>query len=121
MQDSLYWDLQRKRRAAAEFREDLIHDPGFRLDPCTDLIVSTSPFHRVCDLKQLGTACNKFTSATHTRYAHSLGVAHLANEWASSIYRHQGQELSMEPKDIEIIELAGRNVDILYIARLSSV
>lgn len=107
--DSVYLSFEAQRQKA-EFREDLIHDPGFRLGPCTELFVSTSPFHRLCDLKQLGTAWHKFTSATHTRYAHSLGVAHLAHEWASTLYRHQGFELGMEPKDIEIIELAGESL-----------
>ena len=104
MFDHSYWKLEQSRE---NFRDDIIHSPGFSLSSLTDSFVNTRAFSRLSDLKQLGTAYCHFTSATHTRYAHSLGVAHLAQLWSDKIFRQQAQELGMEPKDIEIIELAG--------------
>lgn len=48
-----------------------------------------------------------FPSATHTRFEHSLGVAHRAHELAEQIYRGQGAELSMTMVDVQTVTLAG--------------
>ncbi len=99
-----YWKL---RNREGVFREDPIHIPGFQLYSLTDSFVNTRPFNRLSDLKQLGTAYSHFTSATHTRYAHSLGVGYLAKQWGDRIYQRQALELTLEPKDLQIVELAG--------------
>ncbi|KAF0454744.1 HD phosphohydrolase domain-containing protein [Gigaspora margarita] len=40
--------------------------------------INTPHFQRLCDIKQLGTASYVFPGATHRRFEHSLGTAHLA-------------------------------------------
>lgn len=50
-----------------------------------------------------------FPSATHTRFEHSLGVAHRAHELAEQIYRGQGAELGMTMVDVQTVTLAGTN------------
>ena len=48
-----------------------------------------------------------FPSATHTRFEHSLGVAHKAQELAHQIWQGQGAQLGMSLADVGIVEMAG--------------
>ena len=48
-----------------------------------------------------------FPSATHTRFEHSIGVAHKAQELAFQIWQGQGKELGMTMSDVHTVELAG--------------
>ncbi|KAL0215379.1 hypothetical protein P9112_007563 [Eukaryota sp. TZLM1-RC] len=64
---------------------DPIHD-SLHLDSwCFDDIVDTPEFQRLRNIKQLSTCHYVFPSATHTRFEHSLGVAHLARMWSSRL------------------------------------
>lgn len=51
-----------------------------------------------------------YPSATHTRFEHSLGVAHKAHELAYQIYQGQGAELGITPADVRTVELAGEPI-----------
>lgn len=53
-------------------------------------VVQTRPFQRLRRIKQLGFSELVFPGATHTRFAHSLGVFHTARQLVGSIQRSLG-------------------------------
>ena len=55
---------------------DVIHGP-MSFDPLIKLIVDTPHFQRLRSIKQLGGSYYVYPAADHTRFVHSLGVAHL--------------------------------------------
>lgn len=57
---------------------DCIHG-HMKLDSYTWDYIDTIEFQRLRNLKQLGNAWYIFPGGTHTRFEHSLGVAHLSN------------------------------------------
>jgi HD superfamily phosphohydrolase len=50
-------------------------------------IVDTQEFQRLRGIKQLGTACLVYPSATHTRFEHSLGTAWMARAMIEALRR----------------------------------
>ncbi|KAG7671643.1 putative Deoxynucleoside triphosphate triphosphohydrolase SAMHD1-like protein [Nannochloris sp. 'desiccata'] len=88
----------------------LINDPihgAYRLDPACTLIFDTREFQRMRRLKQLGMAYYVFPGASHNRFEHSLGVAHLAYRFATQLWHAQPQELEIDRSDIRVVGLAG--------------
>jgi HD superfamily phosphohydrolase len=51
-------------------------------------VIQTSPFQRLRRIRQLGFSEFVFPGATHTRFAHSLGVFHIARALMRIIRRH---------------------------------
>ena len=53
-------------------------------------VIKTRPFQRLRRIKQLGFSELVFPGATHTRFAHSIGVFHTARKLAAAIDRSFG-------------------------------
>ena len=87
----------------------LIYDPLYGYIGLEDYlleIIDTSEFQRLRDIKQLGCAYIVFPSAVHTRFEHSIGVAHLSGIFIKSIQEKQ-PELNISENDIRRIKIAG--------------
>ena len=69
-------------------------------------IIDTPEFQRLRCIMQLATSHYVYQGATHSRFEHSLGVAHLANMFIESIARRQ-PELGVEDKHRQAVVLAG--------------
>lgn len=67
-------------------------------------IIDTYEFQRLHNLKQLGVCDYVFRGATHTRFVHSLGVAHLAERLIRTINK---PELKISEIDIVCVKIAG--------------
>lgn len=67
-------------------------------------VIDTPEFQRLRWIRQLGNVHHVYPGATHTRFAHSLGVAHLAAQATS--------KLTNNPHEREIVQLAALLHDI---------
>lgn len=85
--------------------QDDIHGP-IELSLISVKIIDTPEFQRLRNIKQLGSAYYVFPSASHNRFEHSIGTAHLARSLINEIARNQ-PELSITEDQKLNIELAG--------------
>jgi hypothetical protein len=69
-------------------------------------IIDTPEFQRLRNLMQLGSTSYLYPGATHTRFEHSIGVAHLAGLMLKKIARRQ-PELQVTEADIICVTVAG--------------
>ena len=76
------------------------------LEPVIQRLMDTPQFQRLHGLKQLGTSDHVYRSCTHTRFEHSVGVAHLAQRFAEGLRRRQ-PELRISPVDVMCVKIAG--------------
>ena len=84
---------------------DPIHE-FINVTPLMQKIIDTTEFQRLRDLKQLGATYFVYPSATHSRFAHSLGVSHLAGLMMETLQKNQPRLLIGE-REIEITRIAG--------------
>lgn len=91
---------------------DPIHE-FITITPLMQKIINTPEMQRLRELKQLGATYFVFPSATHSRFAHSLGVSHLAGKMMESLQKNQ-PELEINDRDIEITRIAGLIHDIAH-------
>jgi hypothetical protein len=90
------------------------------LCPLMKRIMDTWPVQRLHDLKQLGTANMVYACATHTRFEHSVGVAHLAREMCKRLQlRHPS--FGVTNKDVLCVTLAGLLRKFVAVLSVSSV
>ena len=70
--------------------------------------IDTPQFQRLHHIKQLGLCCAVYPGASHTRFEHSIGTAHLAGELLKRINEVKTTclEITLNPKDIFCVKLA---------------
>ena len=89
---------------------DPIHD-FINITPLMKCVIDTPEFQRLHELKQLGATYFVFPSATHSRFAHSLGVSHLAGKLMETLQKNQ-KRLQISERDIELTRIAALIHDI---------
>ncbi|KZT23172.1 HD-domain/PDEase-like protein [Neolentinus lepideus HHB14362 ss-1] len=95
---------QNLRKTVRRFK-DPIHD-YIPICAKTSAFIDTRPFQRLRSIKQLGTSYYVWPGASHNRFEHCLGVAHLARLMAEHL-QHEQPELGITDRDMTCIELAG--------------
>jgi len=85
--------------------QDDIHGP-IELSLTSVKIIDTPEFQRLRNIKQLGSCYFVFPSASHNRFEHSIGTAHLARSLINEISKNQ-PELNITDEQKLNIELAG--------------
>tara|TARA_B110000967_G_C18865641_1_gene552554 strand:- start:727 stop:2004 length:1278 start_codon:yes stop_codon:yes gene_type:complete len=104
-------NMSKRRRLQAT---TTIFDPVHReyeLGPEIIDIINKAKFQRLRRLKQLGTAHWVWLGATHTRFEHSISVAHLAGHLAKNLQTKQ-PELNITERQIVLVQLAGLLHDV---------
>ena len=84
---------------------DEIHDRIYYC-PVFKALMDTPQMQRLKALKQLATANSTYMNANHTRFEHSLGVAHLAKRMCRRLQERQ-PKLKITDKDVLCVQLAG--------------
>ncbi|XP_051742756.1 deoxynucleoside triphosphate triphosphohydrolase SAMHD1-like isoform X2 [Ctenopharyngodon idella] len=84
---------------------DSVHG-HIELHPLLVKIIDTPQFQRLRDIKQLGAGYWVFPGASHNRFEHSIGVAHLAGCLVKSLQEKQ-PELNINNRDVLCVQIAG--------------
>ncbi|XP_061591987.1 deoxynucleoside triphosphate triphosphohydrolase SAMHD1-like isoform X2 [Cololabis saira] len=84
---------------------DPIHG-HIELHPLLVKIIDTPQFQRLRNIKQLGGAYFVYPGASHNRFEHSIGVAHLAGELVKALKSRQ-PELDITDRDVLCVQIAG--------------
>lgn len=69
-------------------------------------IIDTREYQRLRNLHQLGMTYRVFPCCTHTRFEHSLGVAHLSNQVIEKLDKNQ-PEMMIDDLDKKLVTIAG--------------
>jgi HD superfamily phosphohydrolase len=79
-----------KREIKGEIHQSMIRDPIYGdvlIPPDVRSLIDTRSFQRLRYIQQLATCHFAFPSATHTRFAHSVGAFHLAGQLTAHLQR----------------------------------
>jgi HD superfamily phosphohydrolase len=79
----------------------------FRKDDAVDRLawklIQTSEFQRLRRIRQLGISEFVFPGATHTRFAHSIGVFHNARRLMEVIRQEEGRDFKQERRQVALV------------------
>ncbi|XP_055508216.1 deoxynucleoside triphosphate triphosphohydrolase SAMHD1-like [Leucoraja erinacea] len=89
----------------AKVFNDPIHG-HIELHPLLVRIIDTPQFQRLRFIKQLGGTYFVYPGASHNRFEHSIGVAHLAGQLVKALCGRQ-PELRINHRDILCVQIAG--------------
>ncbi|XP_062897157.1 deoxynucleoside triphosphate triphosphohydrolase SAMHD1-like [Mobula hypostoma] len=89
----------------AKVFNDPIHG-HIEMHPLLVHIIDTPQFQRLRFIKQLGATYFVYPGASHNRFEHSIGVAHLAGELVKALAGRQ-RELQINHRDILCVQIAG--------------
>ena len=82
-------------------------------------LVDTAPFQRLRGVKQLGTAYLVFPGAVHTRFEHSIGVAHMTGRLLESVNRNAERDpvgcRSVSRDEVRILRIAALLHDVTHV------
>ncbi|CAL1543481.1 unnamed protein product [Lymnaea stagnalis] len=101
---------KRKRPMVFKIFNDPIHG-NMQLHPVCQKIVDTPQFQRLRFIKQIGMVYFVFPGAAHNRFEHSLGVCHLAGQFARTLQQSHPY-LGITDTDILCVEIAGLCQDL---------
>ncbi|KAF8825609.1 hypothetical protein HHX47_DHR6000056 [Lentinula edodes] len=85
--------------------KDPVHDQ-ILITPRMAQFIDSAPFQRLRRIKQLGTTYYVWAGASHNRFEHCIGVAHLARTMVTHLQDNQ-PVLNITERDIECVTLAG--------------
>ncbi|XP_029912102.1 deoxynucleoside triphosphate triphosphohydrolase SAMHD1-like isoform X1 [Myripristis murdjan] len=84
---------------------DPIHG-HMEIHPLLVKFIDTPQFQRLRNIKQLGAAYYVYPGASHNRFEHSIGVAHLAGQFLQAL-RDRQPDLDITDEDILCVQIAG--------------
>ncbi|XP_064385626.1 deoxynucleoside triphosphate triphosphohydrolase SAMHD1-like isoform X2 [Halichondria panicea] len=92
-----------------ELEKKVFNDPihgHIRLHPLLVKIIDTPQFQRLRYIKQLGGNCFVYPGGSHSRFEHSIGVAHLAGKLVEKL-QHDQPKLKITTEDVLCVKIAG--------------
>jgi HD superfamily phosphohydrolase len=92
-----------------------VRDPIWGEIPITEVerkIIQTTAFQRLRGIKQLGFSYLGYPSATHTRFEHSLGVAHTTDMLLKMVRKDDNQPVRVSSMARQILRLAALLHDV---------
>uniref|UniRef100_A0A3B1KBF5 HD/PDEase domain-containing protein n=1 Tax=Astyanax mexicanus TaxID=7994 RepID=A0A3B1KBF5_ASTMX len=109
----------KKEKAIYKVFNDSVHG-HIEMHPLLVKIIDTPEFQRLKNIKQLGGGYYVYPGASHNRFEHSLGVAHLAGKLLQSLKKTLPEGLEITPNDELCVQIAalchdlGETCIILY-------
>ncbi|XP_064162540.1 deoxynucleoside triphosphate triphosphohydrolase SAMHD1-like [Anguilla rostrata] len=94
---------------------DPIHG-SIEMHPYLVRIIDTPEFQRLRYIRQMGSVYFVYPGASHNRFEHSIGVAHLAGELVQELNRryHHGKDTNLDQKLQEIHEERKKDLTTKY-------